>query len=131
MLYTEYGYTADVSIEPIGSVTSGPTAIEPIDQDDPIVETITNAETPVAPPATLATEELPPTGAAPATLSAINAQLNNTDATSGLLAQSYAAVALLSGSATLQTVYGDSTKPAIAPVEPIDPTHKHEDIESG
>jgi hypothetical protein len=118
-----------VSISPIGSVTTPPPAIEALDPIDPFLEAVTSAQ-PAFGPVTPPTEEVPPTGAAAATLSAINAQLNNTDTTSGLLAQSYAGVALLSSAATLQTVYATSVKPAIAPIEPLNGMPAYEEIET-
>jgi hypothetical protein len=133
-LYTEYGYAVNVSISPIGSVTSAPATIEAL---DPIVQPITNADALVA-PVTLVTTALPPTGAASATLSAITAQLDNTNNSSGLLpagangwlAQSYAALAMFSGTMALQTFLTDPVRPAIAPIEPLDRTHANRAIET-
>ncbi len=131
------GISVYVSINPIGSVTSAPAAI---DAFAPIVKTITNAAVFVAPvevAVTPATAELPPTGANAATLSALNAQLDNTNNSSGLLptgangwqAQSYAAVALLSGTTAVQPVYDNPTRPAIAPIEPLGRSHARDGID--
>jgi hypothetical protein len=114
------GISVHVSISPIGSVTSTPLTVEPL---DPVVKTITNAQVLVAPVTLAATVALPPTGAASATLSAINAQLDNTNNSSTLLAQSYTAVALFAAATTLTTVHANPDRPAIAPVEPLDRTH--------
>lgn len=123
-----------VSISPIGSVTPAPAAIVAF---TPVAETITNAGSLVA-PATVTTATLPPTGAASATLSAISAQLDNTNNSSGLLptaanawlAQAYSAVLLYSGPIALQTVYANPARAAIAPIEPLDRTHANRGIDT-
>jgi hypothetical protein len=115
----DVGISLHVSINPIGSVTSSPPTVEAL---DPIVKTITNAQVLVA-PVTLDAAVPPPTGAASATLSAVNAQLDNTNNSNVLLTESYAAVALSAAATTLTTVHANPGRPAIAPVEPLDRTH--------
>jgi len=117
-----------VSTNSVGAITSIGSAVAP----NASVEPLTNAAAAAAPVSAAQTQTpQTPTGSAAAARSALTAQINDTNYSSGFapigakgwLAQSYAAVALFAAPLMLVPVYWNPSRPAIAPVEPLGRTN--------